>query len=319
MMEQVSRRGFFGATAGAVGAAAAIGEINLAQAQQADSAPAPRMKVGMLTAPFGNEPIEKIASFAQHAQIECIEVSMEMDGGPIDLNGFDAARADAIKKMLADKKVEISSLAFYDNTTEQGKTEQVQAFLKQLIDAAVLLNVKTVCTIAGKPLPRMTKINTIKKVLPKIFEPVLSHAADKGVNIALENWFQTNLQGLDTFEALFETFKDNKNLGLNYDPSHLYHQEIDYLLPVKMFPDRIFHTHAKDCLVDASARGRVGIYADGWWRYVIPGYGQIAWGEYVSTLRLNRYLGVLSIEHEDAAFGREEGFVAGARYLRQFC
>jgi sugar phosphate isomerase/epimerase len=319
-MDQVSRRSFFGATAGAVGMAATVGEFSKAQAQDASAtAPdVPRMKVGLLTAPFGDEPIEKIAEFARQAQIDCIEVKMDMDGGPIDLNGFDAGKADAIKQMLAEKKVEISSLAFYGNPTEEGKQADVQAFLNKLIDAASLLNVKTVCTIAGFPAPKQTKINTIKKVLPGLFKPVLSHAADKGINIALENWFETNLQGLDTFECLFETIPD-KNFGLNYDPSHLFHQQINHLLPVKMFGDRIFHTHAKDCFVDVAERARVGVYGKNWWRYVIPGYGQIDWGEYIGFLRYNRYIGVLSIEHEDATFEREAGFIAGARYLRQYC
>jgi sugar phosphate isomerase/epimerase len=35
-------------------------------------------------------------------------------------------------------------------------------------------------------------------------------------------------------------------------------------------------------------------------------------------LRRVGYNGVLSIEHEDAAVGREEGFLIGKRYLEQF-
>ena len=56
----------------------------------------------------------------------------------------------------------------------------------------------------------------------------------------------------------------------------------------------------------------------GWWRYVIPGFGRIHWGQYLAALRSAGFQGAVSIEHEDGTFGREEGFVAGARYLRQF-
>ena len=87
----------------------------------------------------------------------------------------------------------------------------------------------------------------------------------------------------------------------------------------KQAQHRIFHTHAKDTLVDRAARARVGIYASGWWRYVIPGFGNIPWGEYISHLRMNGYDGVLSIEHEDGAVGREAGFVQGLRHLKQWC
>ncbi len=51
---------------------------------------------------------------------------------------------------------------------------------------------------------------------------------------------------------------------------------------------------------------------------MIPGLGVIRWGEYIAALRRNGYNGVLSIEHEDGAVGREEGFLAGKKYLEQF-
>ena len=54
---------------------------------------------------------------------------------------------------------------------------------------------------------------------------------------------------------------------------------------------------------------------DGWWRYTLPGYGRILWGDFITTLRKIGYDDVLSIEHEDSAFPAEEGFVKAARYL----
>jgi sugar phosphate isomerase/epimerase len=60
---------------------------------------------------------------------------------------------------------------------------------------------------------------------------------------------------------------------------------------------------------------RVGFGGNGWWRYVLPGYGRIRWGEFITTLRQVGYDDVLSIEHEDDAFRPEEGFFKSARYL----
>jgi sugar phosphate isomerase/epimerase len=111
----------------------------------------------------------------------------------------------------------------------------------------------------------------------------------------------------------------DENFGLNYDPSHLVHQELDIMIPVAKFGKRIFHTHAKDCLVDVQRRSYVGILGDGWWRYAIPGYGDIKWGEYIAKLRAVGYRGVLSVEHEDSTFGPEDGFRHGAAYLNPFC
>jgi len=56
----------------------------------------------------------------------------------------------------------------------------------------------------------------------------------------------------------------------------------------------------------------------GWWRYVIPGYGEINWGVYIARLKDNGFDGVLSIEHEDRALGREEGFLKALEHLSQF-
>jgi sugar phosphate isomerase/epimerase len=124
-----------------------------------------------------------------------------------------------------------------------------------------------------------------------------------------------------------ETIRD-ENFGFNYDPSHLVHQQCDYTIPVRRFSQRIFHTHAKDCLVDEQQRAYFGVlggkwYAGaaegGWWRYAIPGFGNVDWGRYIGLLREVGYKGVLSIEHEDSTFGPEEGFRHGASYLNPFC
>ena len=50
----------------------------------------------------------------------------------------------------------------------------------------------------------------------------------------------------------------------------------------------------------------------------MPNTRQVRWGEYLAALRANGYNGVLSIEHEDDAVGREEGFLMGKKYLEQF-
>ncbi|MBI4558303.1 MAG: sugar phosphate isomerase/epimerase [Candidatus Hydrogenedentes bacterium] len=276
------------------------------------------MKVGMLTAPFAKEDLDHVLDFAEEAGIPCLEVVAGPGSKHIDPATFTAAQARKIRDTLDSKGLEISSLAYYCNTVDPKNQQLIQSHAKKAIDAAALLGVNVVCMLAGMPIEGMSKIETIKKACPKAFKSILAHARKKKVNIALENWFQTCLQGLDTFECLLTTIPDD-NFGLNYDPSHLYHQEIDHLLPVSMFAKRIFHTHAKDTLVDKAKRAKVGIYAGGWWRYVIPGFGNINWGEYITHLRMNGYDGVLSIEHEDGTQTREEGFYRGASFLEQFC
>ena len=276
------------------------------------------MNVGMLTAPFGNEPLVAVLDFAVEAGIPSIEVAAGPGSKHLDPAQLTAARVREIRDALAARELDISSLAYYADINDPKQGDAVRAHAKKCIDAAAKLGVPTVCMLVGMPVAGMTKIETIKKVTPRAFRTVLTHARKKGINIALENYFRTCLQGLDTFECLFETVPD-ESFGLNYDPSHLVHQQCDHLLPVSMFRERLFHTHAKDTLVDKAKRAEVGVYGPGWWRYVIPGFGNIDWGEYVSHLRMNGYDGVLSIEHEDSTQTREDGFKRGAWYLEQFC
>ncbi len=320
-MQTVTRRGFVGSAAGLLGAAAlteTAGPAATAAAQTENPPPEKGVRVGMLTVPFGDRPLVDVLDFAAKAGIPCLEVVADPGSKHLDPGTFDAAKADEVKRLLAERKLEISGLACFQDACQPGGQEKFQGHARKMVDAAVLLGVPTLCMQTGMPLPDMDRITQIRQVVSKVYAPILAYAKDKGIRIAIENWFETCLQGIDTFECLLETIRDD-NFGLNYDPSHLVHQECNYLLPIRLFGKRIFHSHAKDTLIDAEARARTGIYGRGWWRYVIPGSGSIQWGEYINHLRMSGYRGVLSIEHEDSALSREQGFVLAARHLAQFC
>ena len=276
------------------------------------------MHIGMLTRPFDDAPFEEVLAIAEEVQIDCLEVIAQPGSPHIDSAKLTPKRAGAIGEMLEERGMTISALAYYRDVLEKGKAKRHQQALIKVIDAAALLGVDTVCTLAGFAPAGMGKHECIREVLPGFWKPVLQHARKKKVRLAMENYHKTCLQGLDTFEALFEAIPD-KHFGLNYDPSHLVHQGIDHLVPVSAFADRIFHVHAKDTLIDEARKGRVGVLGEGWWRYVIPGFGRIHWGELVTHLRLNGYDSVLSIEHEDETQSREEGFLRGSLHLEPLC
>jgi len=274
------------------------------------------MEIGLLTAPFGKESLENVVAFARDAGITALEVAAGPGSGQIDAAAFDAAK---VKKALDGSGIHLSSLAFYANILDPdaGRRAATQAHLGKVIDAAAALGVGVVCITAGMPLPGKNRLKTIEEDLPGALRPFLDQAGEKGIKLAFENWFATNIQNLNEWRRVFEVLPD-AHLGLNFDPSHLVWQGIDHLAAVHEFASRIFHTHAKDVEINDFLLRRMGNQTMGWWRYVIPGFGRISWGEYVGALRSVGYDGVLSIEHEDRAFGREAGFRAGATYLGQF-
>jgi sugar phosphate isomerase/epimerase len=273
------------------------------------------MHVGILTAPLRTQPLETLIPWAASQNIMALEIDVR-PGSQLDASNVGDAQIENLKNLLDRHGMRISSLASYGKLT--GASDEVmnqdRQALKDAIRLAARLDVKVVCTLAGMPTPGKSKEKTILEDVPGAFQSVLELAADQGVKIALENWYATNIQHLEQWRLIFEVLPD-AHFGLNFDPSHLDWQGIDVLSAIQEFRTRIFHVHAKDVSVNESKRLRVGYGNDGWWRYVLPGFGRFRWGEFITALRLNGYNDVLSIEHEDAAFAPEEGFALAARYL----
>jgi sugar phosphate isomerase/epimerase len=273
------------------------------------------MHVGILTAPLRQKPLAEIIPWAAGLGIGGLEIEAR-PGSHQNLVGAGDAQLEQIGGLLAQHQVAISSLACYVPLVgvPAAQAEQARRDLEQAIELAARLGVATVCTLAGFPAAGKDRARTIAEDLPAAFRPLLDLAGQRGVRLALENWYRTNIQHLDHWRALFEVLPD-AHFGLNFDPSHLDWQGIDVTAALREFRDRIFHVHAKDVAVEPALLARVGYLGDGWWRYVLPGYGRIRWGEFITQLRQQGYNDVLSIEHEDDAFAPEEGFSKAARYL----
>ena len=277
------------------------------------------MEVGMLTAPFNGEPLEKVVEFASEVGFDALEVSAQPGSTHIDPATLTAAEAKKIVKLVEGAGLRISSLAFYGNVTppDPAAGKAAVAHLKKGIDACARLGVDVMCANAGHPHPGMSREQTIEQHVSKVYAKLAPYAAQKGIKIGLENWFATNTQNMPQWELLFSLVPDD-NFGLNFDPSHLAKLQIDWLAAVDQWGPRIFHTHAKDTEIREHVLARVGHIENDWWRFVIPGYGCIDWGVYIARLRRVGFNGVLSIEHEDGAVGREEGFIQGLEHLKHF-
>ena len=89
--------------------------------------------------------------------------------------------------------------------------------------------------------------------------------------------------------------------------------------------DAIYHVHAKDTQIYDANLPLTGVldtkkYTDErnrGWIFRTVGYGHDAgwWREFVSTLRMFGYDGVLSIEHEDSLMLGDEGLAKAAEFL----
>jgi sugar phosphate isomerase/epimerase len=296
------------------------------------------MEIGFLTACLPQLSLEEIVPWAAEQGFQALEISAwppdntrDYSGVHLDVENLSSAKADEIGQLFDDHGMSISCLTYCENHLDPKKGPEYSEHLRKVINAADLLGVATVSNFVGRnpDFPLEENLNLVEQV----FAPLLDHAGKKDVRLAIENcpmpgWQFEGLVGNIAFspewwDALFDRLPQD-NFGLNLDPSHLYWLGVDYLDAVPVYADRIFHVHAKDAeiLEDELAYRGLGTW-HGWWRYRMPGWGEIAWGPFISTLIEYGYNDVISIEHEDPIWeGSEakvkEGLTLGQRYLSQF-
>ncbi|MFW5955666.1 MAG: sugar phosphate isomerase/epimerase family protein [Rhodothermales bacterium] len=305
------------------------------------------MHVGFLTACFPRLALEDIVPWAAEQGFATLELAAwplrsERDymARHIEAEDFSASDAERVKDLLGEYGLAISAMAYYDNNLHPDLKEREEnlAHLRKVIDAAQLLGVERVGTFVGG---RPADPKEIMKEIGTIFRDLTKYASDRGVKLMIENcpmdnWVQFGLPGNyayspELWEALFNEVPD-ENFGLNFDPSHLYWLGIDYNRAAREFADRIFHVHAKDAEMIPEGLYRYGTLSRqlgddpwklGWWRYRMPGKGEIDWGEFLRTISEIGYDDAVSIEHEDPEYEGtvekvKEGLKLGREHLEQF-
>ncbi len=295
------------------------------------------MRIGFFNAVLNMCSMEEIAKWAGENGFDALEVwSMAQKGAGLykgalmNVEGFGKSQADEVKGLMAKNGLEISCLGFTRNYLNPAEREKNLADLGKAVEAAEVLGVENISIFVGRDYEK--KLDENVELFGKVFDEPLRHAADHGVRLAIENcpvfWVKEGLIGNVGFsphywEKLFNA-TPHTNIGLNFDPSHLYWQQIDYIKAIKDFGDRIFHFHAKDTEVDEERLAREGNLPF-WamvWRYRIPGWGEMNWPKMISALIEVGYDGTLSIEHEDMVFGRntaeivQRGLALGEKFLR---
>jgi sugar phosphate isomerase/epimerase len=298
------------------------------------------VKLGFLTAAFPELTLEQVADWAAAERFEALELACWPAGGGerrryagvthVDVESFDP---DAVRGLLGDRGLEISSLAYYPNNLhpDDAHREQVNGHLRRVIDAAQRLEVPIVGTFVGndKDRPLSENLRRFREIWP----PLVEYAGERGVKIAIENcpmifsedeWpGGNNLAWAPAiWDELFDAIPAD-NFGLNLDPSHLVWLMIDYERAVYDYAPRIFHVHAKDLEVRRDGLYRHGTFSAGmgWQVPRLPGLGEVDWSRFVAALYAVGYDCWISIEHEDRRFEGDEqlvkrGFLVARNTLR---
>jgi sugar phosphate isomerase/epimerase len=253
----------------------------------------------------------------------------------IDVTQLSDLQASEIRQLLTEAGLAISGLGYYPNplAPDPQEAELAVAHLQQLIRTAPTLGVQRVNSFIGRNWKQ-----TLDENWPRVLDtwrPLVQLAEDHDVKIGIENcpmlftddeW--PGGKNLATSPAVWRRlFADIPSpcLGLNYDPSHLVWQQMDYLKPIREFADRLHHVHAKDVRIDRQRLDDVGILATPLQYHTpkLPGLGDVNWGLFFSELGDAGYDGPVCIEVEDRAYEgtlqrRQASLRQSGRFLRNF-
>ena len=302
------------------------------------------MQLGFVTAILPDLTLEEVLQTAASIGYQCVEVmcwppskAERRYAGVTHIDVVSMGKDAAANCVALQKKhgVSISALGYYPNCLSHDEAEAAKSVehLKQVIAAAPKLGLNTVNTFIGRDHTKSVEENWPR--LLKTWKPIVDFAESNGVRIGIENcpmlftkdeW--PGGKNIATSPAIWRRlFSDlgSPNLGLNYDPSHMVFQCMDYLKPMRDFIDRIFHVHAKDVRVDQHKLDDVGVFAHPNLYHTpkLPGLGDISWGKFFSVLGDAGYQGPVCVEVEDRSYegsieNRKASLVQSHRYLSQF-
>lgn len=306
------------------------------------------MKVGVFTPLLSQFPLHTVFNKLEALDIQTVELGtgnypgdahckLSMLDQPVALNQF--------RQNVADRGVTISALSCHGNPIhpDAARAQHDAEVSRKTILLAEKLGVPVVVDFSGCPgdSPSATAPNWVTCPWPPDYLQTLEwqwnevvapywiehakFAADHGIKIAIEMHPGFVVYSPETMLKLRSIA--GPSVGCNFDPSHLFWQNIDPIAAVRVLGDAIFHVHAKDTQLYPANLPRTGVldtkpYTDerkrGWiFRTCGYGHGAEWWKEFVSTLRMFGYDNVLSIEHEDSLLSAEEGLKKAAAFLNE--
>ena len=301
------------------------------------------MKLGFMSAILPEYTFEQVIDFVSANSMECVEIACWPKGKAerryagvthVDAGTMTQSDAARINAYCQNKNVTISGLGYYPNPLDADLTQRAVFIehIKKVIKAAQTLGLKNMNTFIGKDPSRPIAENFAEFL--KVWPDIIKFAEDCDVKIGIENcpmYFRDEWPGGKNLASSPKLWRemfaaiDSKNFGLNYDPSHLAWQRMDYIKPILEFKDKIFHFHIKDIKFFADRYDDVGMFAAPLEYHTpkLPGLGDIDWGKTISALTEIRYKGCTVIEIEDRAFedtlqDRLDSIILSRNFMRQF-
>lgn len=307
------------------------------------------MKLGVMMALFSGLKLDDALDRVSEMKLEAVEIGVGNYPGdshcPLKQLVKSKAQAKLWAQNIRDRGLQISALACHGNPLHPSaafarKHHQVW---RDAVRLAEMIGVRVITCFSGCPggsdrdkgpnwitcpwppdFSEMLHWQWSKKIIP-YWKREAKFAANHGVKVAFE--MHPGMSVYNT-ETLLKIRKEcGNNVGANFDPSHLFWQGMDPLVSIRAIGKAIYHVHAKDTRIDPPNTALNGVldtksYGDeinrSWlFRTVGYGHGESFWRDFVSTLRMVGYDGVISIEHEDSLMSSGEGFTKAVEFLQE--
>jgi sugar phosphate isomerase/epimerase len=213
----------------------------------------------------------------------------------------------------------------------EGVRQRAAEELKNTARAAARFGVNTVTGFSGSsvwhlvyffPPTDQSMVDAGYKDFADRWNPIFDVFDEVGIRFALEVHPTEIAYDIYTTQRALDAVDRRPAFGINFDPSHLYHQFIDPVAFVEEFADRIYHVHVKDAIRRLDGRHSIlsshlsfGDRRRGW-DFVSPGRGGIDFEQIVRTLNQIGYDGPLSVEWEDSGMQRERGAVEALKLVQ---
>lgn len=307
------------------------------------------MKLGVFAVLFGQKSLEEALDTVKEAGLQAVEIGTGGYVGNAHCNPAELLENEQklarFKEAIASRGLEISALSCHGNPLHPNKNiaQKHHEEFQNTVRLASLLNVENVITFSGCPGESEYSLNPVwvtcpwpddfsavvdwqwqEKVIP-YWREQNQFLKEYGVRVAIEPHPGFVVYNTETLLRLRKECGDQ--IGANFDPSHLFWQNMDPVVGIKELAkaNALYHFHAKDTGLDKQNTAANGVldtksYRDelnrSWiFRTVGYGHGEDTWRDIISTLQLVGYQGAISIEHEDSLMSVEEGFQKAASFL----
>jgi len=307
------------------------------------------MKIGVFTVVLGALKLEQTLDYLASLGVQAVELGA---GGyarskhcPLEALLGSERKCRVLLNAVASRGLTISALNAAGNPIHPRRTlaASFDQDYRQVVRLAARLEIDTVITFSGCPggAPGDQSPNWVTCPWPPDYLKILEYQWNK---VVIPYWSKTaawtRREGIRRIALEMhpgfvvynpETLLKLRSaagsaIGANFDPSHLFWQGIDPCAAVRALRGALWHCHAKDTAVhawNATTHGTLDTkhYSDELnraWIFRTVGYGHSRqfWCDFVSTLRMTGYDGVLSMEHEDSLMTPREGLEKGIRFLQ---